>query len=135
MSEASRLHATDRTGFLVSHANPDRAKLALQTDARFLETATFLEQQRPLLNVGQFKEKEKACGVNFTPHGALFAPRLRPRLQPISMSMFDWMHCFLVAGIFQTEVTYLLKVLHAVDIQRDELCLTRNLSCTICTQD
>ena len=121
VAESSQLHKMDSTSQLISHAETRKAKMVLHTDASVLKAAAHLAQQQPLMNKGAFKRRQFALGLNYTPHGSLFAPELQDHLKPVSISMFDWMHNFVVGGVFQLEMTQLLRVLKEQGIEQSRV--------------
>jgi hypothetical protein len=52
----------------------------------------------------EFEVLQQASGLTFDPAGLLADKELRAHLRPISATVFDWMHNFLVGGIVQTEL-------------------------------
>ena len=105
----SGLPEVDSTGNLVPHTCTDVSKLKLRSDADFAGAAQMLVRERPLRTVGNFKTLEQSLGVNYDPEGMLFDPNCP--LKPVSSTMYDWLHCYLVNGIFQTEVNLFLPAL------------------------
>ena len=130
VSHSSDLHTTDATGTLVSHVCHHKREMVLHTDTSMLDAAKHLAQCRPLMNKGTFKMRQFALGLNYSEHGPLFAPELQEHLKPISMSMFDYMHNFVVGGVFHVEMTQLLQVLQNHGMRQDEMPLDncRNVS-------
>ena len=121
VAHSSDLHATDTTGTLVSHVGHRKREMVLHTDASMLDAAKHLVQCKPFMNKGNFKLRQFALGLNYSEHGPLFAPELQEHLKPISLSMFDYMHNFVVAGVFHVEMTQLLQVLQNHGIQQEEM--------------
>ena len=111
VSDSSKLHSTDPSRTLVSHVESNKSRFVLQTDESILEAASHLAAQKPLMNKGQFKLRQFALGLNFVQHGCLFSQELAPLVKPVATTMFDWMHNFVVGGVFHVEMTQLLKVL------------------------
>ena len=111
VSATSKLHSTDPSRTLVSHVESNKSRFVLQTDESILEAASHLAAQKPLMNKGQFKLRQFALGLNFVQHGCLFSQELAPFVKPVATTMFDWMHNFVVGGVFHVEMTQLLKVL------------------------
>ena len=104
------LAQSDRTGWLVSHCEPDFSRFALHTDETVLESARLLEERYGNVSRAAFGKIEYAVGLNYEPEGALWDPEFLGWTNgPISVSQFDWMHCYLVSGIFQSEVTLLMQ--------------------------
>lgn len=123
VAESSDLHNHDHAGVLMSHANPDKNRMILQTDGGMMKAAKHLAEQHAVLNKGQFKTREMALGLNYVPHGCLYSESLRDQLKPITISMFDWMHCFLVGGVMQHEMNCLRVLLKKEGIEREQMCL------------
>ncbi|CAE7684539.1 unnamed protein product [Symbiodinium sp. CCMP2592] len=121
VSHSSGLHNTDASGSLVSHVSHQKSQMVQQTDASIKEAAQHLTQCRPLMNKGEFKKRQFALGLNFCEHGALFSPELKEILRPISVSMFDYMHNYVVGGVFHVEMSQLLEALQKQGIQQDEM--------------
>ena len=59
--------------------------------------------QPPVLNVGEFQEKQRRLGWNYSPYNILKDPWLREVADVPSMNCFDWAHNIL-QGIFQAVV-------------------------------
>ena len=70
-----------------------------------------LSARKPSCNRGEFDTLQKNVGFNHCPQGALMSQPLRQHLRPITAGCFDWMHCYLVAGLFHGETNLLLDVL------------------------
>ena len=100
---SSQLHVTDASGWFVSHAEDDLSTLHLQNDARLWATAKDLARHRHVLSQAAFQKRQTSLGMRYAPHGVLFDGTLESEVFPISWTMFDWMHNFLVSGIFQVE--------------------------------
>ena len=123
VAESSGLHRTDRSNQLISHADSRKAKLVLHTDQTMLQAAAHLVEQKPLMNKGQFKMRQFALGINYMEHGSLFSQELAPFLKPVSTTMFDWMHNFVVGGVFHVEMTQLLRILNQQGIHQSNVSL------------
>ena len=61
------------------------------------------------LRPGQLKLREQAAGFNHHPKNILLDPLIRRILKPVSHFAHDWMHTFVVHGVFNT-VMYLLMM-------------------------
>ncbi|CAE7217867.1 unnamed protein product [Symbiodinium sp. CCMP2592] len=121
VAHSSSLHSCDATGTLVSHVCHNKGQMVRHTDETILEAAVHLADNKPRMNKGEFKMRQFALGLNYAEHGPLFSAELRPHMKPIAVSMYDWMHNFVVGGIFQVEMTELLKVLRRQGIPQSEL--------------
>ena len=54
-------------------------------------------------------ELEQSIGLNWTPHSVLWDKHLRSIVfKPAEMIQYDWMHVFLVQGLFQLEINLAL---------------------------
>lgn len=108
----SDLHLNDSSGTLVSHAESDCSKLLLHTDESLRAVARMLGAQKDLLTRAAFEKLEQSVGLNHRPDGLLCDPTFAS-LTPISSTVYDWMHCYVVAGVFNVEVGHLLDRLHS----------------------
>ena len=52
----------------------------------------------------ELRLRETACGFTHNPHNLLLNPRLQNIVYPITQFMHDWMHTFVVHGVFNTLV-------------------------------
>ena len=105
------LHEADTSGFLVPSTETDLSRFIPQTDDTLFAAVDLLAARRPLMGNTAFERLESDLGVNHIPAGLLLCPFMRQRIQPISMVMWDWMHCYFASGIFQVQVTLLLLVM------------------------
>ena len=87
----------------------DLTRIQQSTDQDIAETISRLEKKKATLNKGDFALRQQAVGFNYSVHGLLHCKSLSQDVLPISQFIHDWMHCFLVTGIFQT-IMYLLLV-------------------------
>ena len=80
------------------------------TDRSILDNAQYLRQQKPIVNKTTFEKLEQSLGLSFAPEGALWDQEFCRYLQggPISVTCFDWMHIFLVSGLWNSECGHLL---------------------------
>ena len=110
----SGLHDSDDSGTLTSICEDDPAKFIMHNDSTLKETCRMLQSQKPILGPGAFTMLEKSVGINYREENILFSHWvLHDHIQPISMTMYDWMHCFMVGGSWNIEVGRLLAVLAA----------------------
>ena len=108
---ASGLVEADETGWFVDHCEEDPSKFKLQTNAGLWATARDLTQKSTELSKAAFASRQTSLGMRYSPEGVLFDPTLREVVFPISWTSYDWMHNYLVGGVFQVEVNLLLKEL------------------------
>ena len=62
---------------------------------------------------GELKLREIACGFNHSQFNMLLDPRLRNVLKPCSNLAHDWMHTFVVHGVWNTVLMLLMLALNA----------------------
>ena len=116
----SDLHLSDPSSTLVPHTCFDIGQLQLRTDAELAAAALMLSSEKPLRTKKAFETLEQSLGINFNPDGMLFHPDCP--LKPIEHTMFDWLHVYLVNGIFQCEINLLPPVLAANGRSHAALC-------------
>ena len=57
------------------------------------------------LRKGAFEDLEKALGLTFSAEGALYDENFMQSIPgPVSMTSYDWMHIYLVSGLWNTEI-------------------------------
>ena len=133
---SSDLAKNDATNFLVPHTCTDATRFVQHTDASVMEAARYLQRTVGTVNKATFTRHEQAVGLNHCPEGPLLSNDFLRHLinGPISSTQMDWMHIYLVGGIFQTECTHLLGALKGVvsaqDIHRflGNFCFPKSLS-------
>lgn len=107
----SSLHTFDSSGYLVSMVEHDFSRFVLHSDASFKEAFQTLSLQHGTLTGAAWNRLEQSLGLNYNTLGLLASNTLGPELNPISGTMFDWMHVYCVAGIMNVECGLLLHVL------------------------
>ena len=115
----SNLHKYDITGTLVPHTEFNMRRLRLRTSQFFADAATRLSNERARRSKKDFEVLEQSLGVNYSPNGLLFDPACH--LKAAEHTMFDWLHVYLVNGIFQTEVNLLLPILKHYGLTHERL--------------
>ena len=115
----SDLHLMDSS--LVSATETDFSKFVIHTDESLRATVRMLETQKDLLRPKAFERLEQSVGINYRPDGLLCDPAF-VSLTPITSTLYDWIHCYVVGGVFNVEVGHLMNCLAAngvsnVDIQ------------------
>ena len=70
-------------------------------------------RKRRELNKGEFDELETNLGLNLCPNGVLCDPTVMQAFDPTVATMFDWMHIYLVHGLWHLEVNELVDRLQA----------------------
>ncbi len=85
---------------LVSSDETTLARVTPHTDASFVELADSVARKWQTQTTKTEKlQWEVACGFTYHPESLLWRPSLRRHLRPISQTVFDWVHIFLVGGI------------------------------------
>ena len=78
-------------------------------DQKFLELVKYLDSEKPNRTQKQFEQLEKAFGITLLEG---MAQRVESLLHlgigPCSTLMYDWMHVYLVNGVWNSEVGWLL---------------------------
>ena len=108
-----QIAANDSSGFLVSHCCTDLEKIRFHTNGSMFESINHVRASSFAMNQKQFVKCQQALGINYEPDGALFWDKLGDYFEggPITVTQWDYMHCYFVNGIFNTEAGYLLEVL------------------------
>ena len=96
VAKSSQLHHTDDTGLLTPHTCIDLDKFQSRSDRSCVEAAQLLQQQHPSRTKKDFEKLEQSLGVNHAPSGLISSELIAP----ISSTMYDWMHCYFIGGIF-----------------------------------
>lgn len=108
VSQASGLHLLDATGYIVPATSVEDDRWDPQTDASVLAILRRLGEARSELRPQDFAELERALGFTWSPHTVVGTPAFD---RPISTLMWDWMHIYLVNGLFNQEMGRLLQLL------------------------
>lgn len=114
-------YAPTALGNLVLHHEHDVSKLVLHSNSSVWKIVDHLESQFGAGTKKAFADMEVRLGFNYTPGGVLLQRGLRGTWKPISMTAFDPMHVYLVAGVFHREVTLLLPLLAAQGVKEADL--------------
>jgi hypothetical protein len=93
----------------VSHASSDRSAFRRNTDELFFACVDHL-----LAAVGDVTEIEKRFGISKSRDTIIFNLPMREYFKPISATIYDWVHNWLVSGIAQFEIGHLFVRAHAI---------------------
>ena len=105
------LAAHDRTGRLVPSYVCSLNMCAQHTDQSINQAAKKLVLEKGRLGKGAFEDLEKALGLTFAAEGALYDENFMNSIPgAVSMTSYDWMHIYLVSGLWNSEVSLLLDV-------------------------
>ena len=110
VTEKSGMQAEDGTDILVAN-EWGLSKIQHATDQDILGTIARLALKQKELSKQDFALWQQAVGFNWNPCYLLHHQGLQADILPISQFLHDYMHCFLVTGIFQTTIWLLLASL------------------------
>ena len=96
-------------GRAVTIACHDSSRFQRHTDQSLRANCDFLREQILVLGKDAFARLQQTLGLNYVPHGAMFSDEVWQLTPPISSTMFDWLHCYLVNGAFQLEVSLMCE--------------------------
>ena len=105
--EVRDIVASDRTGVAVHHCEPDASKLQPMTTPVLEAICHRLRDAADSLGKGDFQELERRLGWTWDPG---LTQRIH-KLRPLSVVMFDWMHCIFVNGTYNVLVFQIFKLL------------------------
>ena len=111
----SKLSVHDSSHSLVDIATTDIRKFALYKDSDIHDIISKLDEaERSTARgaIGTFRFMQKSTGFNLNRQGVLYSLHLRNHFSPVKVIMYDWMHVYLVSGIFNHEAGLLLIELH-----------------------
>lgn len=109
-TESSGITAEDNEQVLVATSwNLKQVKQA--TDEDVLGCARRLAEKKSTLSKADFELWQQAVGMTFNPYSLLQKQSLQRHLKPTEQFVHDYMHCFLVTGVFQTVMFLTLKCL------------------------
>ncbi|CAE7536265.1 unnamed protein product [Symbiodinium sp. CCMP2592] len=102
--------AASSRGTQVSSLETDISRFRRQTKESIKAYMDYLAEQKPLQTKTKFEKLQTALGFNFKPMGLLAHAAYGPKL--IDCIMFDWMHVYLVSGLFNVLTGLFLGDLH-----------------------
>jgi hypothetical protein len=105
----SEAHLHDRTGYNLPLSTVDTSRFDQHTDESIRESVRYICAQHATENKTTFKQTQQYLGINYNPAGMLFSTKLIGIIRPVSMIMYDWMHVYLVTGIWNHELAWLLQ--------------------------
>ena len=117
----SGLHTQDVTGILVSSADTDTSKFHLHTNESIISILRMLQTKKDVLSATAFAKLEQSVGLNLRPQGVLMCSRLQGIALPVSTTQFDWMHIFVVNGIWNLECGLLIAEINKHGVRPSEL--------------
>ena len=115
------LAAHDRTGRLVPSCICSLNTCAQHTDQSIKQAAKKLVLEKGRIRKGAFEDLEKALGLTFSAEGALYDENFVNSIPgPVSMTSYDWMHIYLVSGLWNSEIPLLMNAInteHGIGVQ------------------
>ena len=114
-------YAPTPIGRLTLHTEHDFSKLVLHSDRSVWQIVDHLAAQAGHGTKKAFSELEVRLGWNHVPKGVLLDHDMRAHFKPISHVSFDWMHVYLVAGVFHKEISALLDLMAKHGIRQSAL--------------
>ena len=117
ISKTSAADEFDETGTLRSISCTLPNEFQLRSDASIFRGHDLLGRRKDSMSKKDFARLEQSMGLNWNPHGVL----AHESLPVVGSLMYDWMHCYLVTGIFQIEMGLLLPLLYAAGHSADTL--------------
>ena len=106
---------------LVLHTCLDETKFLQHTTQSLAELARYLDAESRNLNKGAMNDLQVRLGFNHSPQGVLASREIVDNIDIAGAVCFDWMHIYLVAGLFHNELTLLTQQLHKVGVKGEEL--------------
>ena len=112
----SDLHAHDATNTLIPHTWPSLDRCQLLTDNELRNNVAKLKANRNVVSAAKFATMEKSTGLTWCENGALFDDGFHDLWNGCLLSsvQWDWMHNYLVGGIFNKEAGFLLEAVKNV---------------------
>jgi len=114
--EVRGIVAGDPTGFAQHHTVPDVGKLVLHTADTIAAIIARLRFAYATMTNGQLKELQTRLGWTHVPGSVMYDNLVSQPLLPTDHAMYDWMHVFFVAGVFNVHVGQLMTFLKGYNI-------------------
>ncbi len=99
----------DATGFAQGHDCTEYEKLVLHTPATIAGILRRLGSGAAELTQRDFAELQTRLGWNHVPEGVLMDARWREVMDPSRVAMYDWLHVWLVGGVFNIHMGLLMR--------------------------
>ena len=103
----------DDSNWMVPRTETDISKMVFATSQSILDNVAALEAKAGRTSKAKFEKMEMSLGLNHVPEGPLSSPCFLNHLRGtlVDIISFDWMHCFLVSGLWNSEMGLLLQAL------------------------
>ena len=108
-------------GQFITHTELDVSKLRFHTDESVFILADRLQGQQPTQGVTQFKDTQKRVGLTLSSCALLWDLPMRNIFKPISCTMYDWMHCYMIDGVCSVEIGSLMASLKPHGITYEDI--------------
>ena len=108
VSRQSEVVPEDGSGLLVCDLLGED-DLVFATDADIKSTMRRLEYYSERDDKKTFALRQQAYGFTYTPGCLLLDATLENHVKPATQAAFDWMHCFMVSGVFSTILFLVLE--------------------------
>ncbi|CAE7361700.1 unnamed protein product, partial [Symbiodinium sp. CCMP2456] len=99
----------DTSGSLCTIACTDVRRFILRTDDDIYQAHEQMQARHGRCSQAQFDQMQKACGINFNMNGVI----AKKSLPMVQTCMYDFMHIYLVHGLFHLEAGLLLPQLYS----------------------
>ena len=104
-------------GFCVDARESDPENFIVHTDESIADLMAELTRASVSMTKTAFGKFCIDVGFNYVPDGVLMCPTVQPR--PVYMTMWDWMHVYMVKGILNQELGLLVSKLHFSNLNLD----------------
>ena len=104
---------------LLLRTSLEEARFLQHTTASLVELSDYLEEQSTVLNKGQMQELQTRLGYHHSPQGVLACRDITTSFDVAGAICFDWMHIYLVSGLFHHELNLMLVELAKVQVKGD----------------
>lgn len=119
--ETREIIQRDATGFAQPHTCTDAGKLVLHTPHTIAAIQRRLSVAAGSLSQEDCKELQTRLGWNYLAEGLLQQLRWRELADPTRTAMYDWMHVWLVSGVFNAHVGLMVRALKPLGITYEKL--------------
>jgi hypothetical protein len=111
----------DRAGYFVSSTETDLSKIKYHSDETVCAIHSKLQQKHDVEEPGQFVTTQKQLGFTYSIGSILLCPLLKTIYKPVSATVYDWMHCMLLEGVFSITVGEMMAELRPFKVAYQDL--------------
>ena len=104
---------------MVWHTCTDTRRFITHTRETLKEVVGHVARQATRLNKGEFAELQTSLGINHAEEGVFSCAEVMDMFDPTQGTMFDWMHCYFVAGLYHLELNELLSELRSAGLRQE----------------